>query len=199
MSSFYIAHYGIKGQKHGVRRWQYKDGSLTPEGYTHYGYGSNTRRSDNVRKGLSDKTKARLKTAGKVALGVGAAAAVGYGAYKIGKASGRYNKAKVYNHAANVASKLKDSARSNARTYAELASNTARSGYSRAAKFTAESAHDYILRARTYETLGDIYSEKVSALQNYGKKSDRIAYSFVEKIAKNSSVNWRDVEKLLDV
>jgi len=34
----YLLHYGIKGQKHGVRRWQYKDGSLTPEGYPHYGY-----------------------------------------------------------------------------------------------------------------------------------------------------------------
>ena len=33
-----LYHYGIKGQKHGVRRWQYKDGSLTPEGYPHYGY-----------------------------------------------------------------------------------------------------------------------------------------------------------------
>ena len=34
----YLLHYGIKGQKHGVRRWQYQDGSLTPEGYPHYGY-----------------------------------------------------------------------------------------------------------------------------------------------------------------
>lgn len=36
---YYIAHHGVKGQEHGVRRWQYKDGSLTPEGYIHYGYG----------------------------------------------------------------------------------------------------------------------------------------------------------------
>lgn len=32
-----IQHYGIKGQKWGVRRWQYEDGSLTPEGRAHYG------------------------------------------------------------------------------------------------------------------------------------------------------------------
>lgn len=32
-----LYHYGIKGQKWGVRRWQNKDGSLTPEGYEHYG------------------------------------------------------------------------------------------------------------------------------------------------------------------
>lgn len=35
----YLIHYGIPGQKWGTRRWQYEDGSLTPEGYIHYGYG----------------------------------------------------------------------------------------------------------------------------------------------------------------
>lgn len=33
----YLAHHGIEGQKWGRRRWQYEDGSLTPEGYVHYG------------------------------------------------------------------------------------------------------------------------------------------------------------------
>lgn len=35
----YLAHHGVKEQKWGVRRWQNKDGSLTPEGRIHYGYG----------------------------------------------------------------------------------------------------------------------------------------------------------------
>lgn len=35
----YLMHFGIPGQKKGRRRWQNKDGSLTPEGYIHYGYG----------------------------------------------------------------------------------------------------------------------------------------------------------------
>ncbi len=35
----YLIHYGVPGQKWGVRRWQYEDGSLTPDGYIHYGYG----------------------------------------------------------------------------------------------------------------------------------------------------------------
>lgn len=36
----YLIHYGIQGQKWGVRRFQNEDGSLTPEGREHYGYGS---------------------------------------------------------------------------------------------------------------------------------------------------------------
>ncbi len=33
----YLAHYGILGQKWGVRRYQNSDGTLTPAGYKHYG------------------------------------------------------------------------------------------------------------------------------------------------------------------
>ncbi|MBO7453334.1 MAG: hypothetical protein J6U54_23625 [Clostridiales bacterium] len=32
-----LVHWGIQGQKWGVRRWQYEDGTLTPEGKIHYG------------------------------------------------------------------------------------------------------------------------------------------------------------------
>lgn len=34
----YLAHYGVKGQKKGHRRYQNEDGSLTEEGKLHYGY-----------------------------------------------------------------------------------------------------------------------------------------------------------------
>lgn len=40
MRSVYLAHHGVKGQKHGVRQWQNKDGSLTPAGRIHYGVGA---------------------------------------------------------------------------------------------------------------------------------------------------------------
>lgn len=35
----YIAHYQVKGAKHGIRRYQNEDGSLTPLGREHYGVG----------------------------------------------------------------------------------------------------------------------------------------------------------------
>lgn len=35
----YLVHYGVQGQSWGNRRWQYEDGTLTPEGRRHYGYG----------------------------------------------------------------------------------------------------------------------------------------------------------------
>lgn len=35
----YLEHHGIPNMKWGVRRWQNEDGSLTPEGRIHYGYG----------------------------------------------------------------------------------------------------------------------------------------------------------------
>lgn len=40
MSNLYLAHHGVKGQKHGVRQWQNPDGSLTPAGRIHYGVGA---------------------------------------------------------------------------------------------------------------------------------------------------------------
>ena len=40
----YLAHYGVKGQKWGKRRYQYDDGSLTSEGRERYGIGNNDNR-----------------------------------------------------------------------------------------------------------------------------------------------------------
>lgn len=50
----YIAHYGIKGQEWGNRRWQYKDGSLTPAGRLRYGYGQQKKKKGFFRS-LADK------------------------------------------------------------------------------------------------------------------------------------------------
>lgn len=40
MSTSYLAHHGIKGQKWGIRRFQNEDGSLTPAGKLHIGLSS---------------------------------------------------------------------------------------------------------------------------------------------------------------
>lgn len=40
----YLAHYGINGQKWGIRRYQNEDGTYTPEGRTRYGRGKNVDR-----------------------------------------------------------------------------------------------------------------------------------------------------------
>lgn len=37
MEGMILCHHGVKGQKWGVRRYQYEDGTLTPEGKIHYG------------------------------------------------------------------------------------------------------------------------------------------------------------------
>ena len=41
--SDYLAHFGIKGQRWGIRRYQNEDGSLTPEGRERYGVEGNER------------------------------------------------------------------------------------------------------------------------------------------------------------
>lgn len=53
-----LAHHGIKGQKWGVRRWQKTDGSLTPEGYDHYGIG---KYKDAYKKAISDQKRAKRR------------------------------------------------------------------------------------------------------------------------------------------
>lgn len=40
LESYELYHHGVKGQKWGERRYQYQDGSYTPEGKRHYGIGT---------------------------------------------------------------------------------------------------------------------------------------------------------------
>lgn len=84
-----LYHHGIKGQKHGKRRYQNPDGSLTPEGRIHYGVG--------------------MKRA-KVVTGTGAAVA-GAGLVNAGllgiKRASTANAAKYYSKATTVAKEAK--------------------------------------------------------------------------------------------
>lgn len=65
-----LSHHGIKGQKWGVRRFQNADGSLTDEGYRHYGYGK--------RRGLfSPNTREKMKKGAKIGAAAGAVLGAG--------------------------------------------------------------------------------------------------------------------------
>ena len=84
----YLEHHGIKGQKWGRRNYQNEDGTLTAAGKARYGVGNgsstgkNNKKADPDAEARREKRKNALKKAGKVALGIGAAAAIGYGAHK---------------------------------------------------------------------------------------------------------------------
>lgn len=55
-----LKHFGVFGQRKGIRRWQYKDGSLTPEGRIHYGYG---KESDSNKSEMTEDEKTARKQA----------------------------------------------------------------------------------------------------------------------------------------
>ena len=84
MSTTYLAHYGIRGQKWGIRRFQNTDGTLTDQGRRHYGYGS-----ERHRKGLAtENTKQRMKqgvsTGAMAGIGRGIVGAMGLLSYASG-------------------------------------------------------------------------------------------------------------------
>ena len=86
----YIAHYGVKGQKWGVRRYQNEDGSLTTAGKHRYGFldriglkkDNSTKESDTSKSSKNEETGKKIKKVLAISAGVGVAALAAYGIHK---------------------------------------------------------------------------------------------------------------------
>lgn len=55
-----LCHHGVEGQKWGNRKYQYEDGSLTPEGRIHYGVGEARNRASNSAQAIKARSKAEI-------------------------------------------------------------------------------------------------------------------------------------------
>ena len=72
-----LYHYGIKGQKWGIRRYQNPDGSLTDEGYARYGVDPNSGEMSSEGRQLYDEDQRKHNRKKKIGIGVGITAAAG--------------------------------------------------------------------------------------------------------------------------
>ena len=80
-----LYHYGVKGQKWGIRRYQNPDGSLTDEGLIRYGVDPKTGKlSDEGKKlleqDIDDQRKRKVNILGSLGIGASIASAVAAGA-----------------------------------------------------------------------------------------------------------------------
>ena len=73
-----LYHFGVKGMKWGVRRYQNKDGSLTSRGKKRYKRSEESEENEKERKA---RRKRNIKIAIGVGVGVAAAAVAAYGIY----------------------------------------------------------------------------------------------------------------------
>ena len=62
----YLMHWRTKGSKNGIRLYQYKDGSLTPEGYIHYGVGQGNKKRQKAEKYEEKNAKKAAKIDAKI-------------------------------------------------------------------------------------------------------------------------------------
>ena len=175
---YYLVHHGILGMKWGHRRWQNEDGSLTPEGYRHYGYGANAeyrnkagmaktyykeshdrtayrREMRAAKKEYKNSDEQRQKRAKHIKTGlafVGTALAV-YGTYKVvNGVIANKNTSKYYDRGKKYIEKAKG-ARLKYEKYADLSKYYANSSKSR----DISKGYKYLDKARKFNKRADKY------------------------------------------
>ena len=176
-----LYHFGIKGMKWGVRRFRNYDGTLTNAGKAQ---AKKQNSGGSGRKGLSDQTKRRLKTAAKVAAGVAGTAALAGGAYYLAK-SGKGRQA--YDAARSAARGLSATARDNAGRVADRARSKANSTMIGLGA-TARSARTAADTARVRARLG------INAAKN-SRAAQAIKNSRVGRAAGVAAYNTRSAAK----
>lgn len=157
-----LYHFGIKGQRWGIRRFQNPDGTRTEAGKARYN-------SD----GISDSSRNRERLK-KVAKGVAIAAgtaALGYGAYRLAK-SGALN---------GVAENMRNS-RADRRERNRINSERVRDAF-RAGSMSNEELKEKIGRLKLEQELRNLTSESVSYTQSPAEKMVREAGEKVLKTA----------------
>lgn len=87
----YLEHFGVKGMKWGVRRYQNKDGSLTSRGKKRYKRSEESEENEKERKA---RRKRNIKIAIGVSVGVAAVAVAAYGIYKMNSSGNNIEKGK---------------------------------------------------------------------------------------------------------
>lgn len=102
MEQYELYHHGILGMRWGVRRYQNKDGSLTPAGKKHYKDDDIVRKKGNAFSHISDRSKLNMKNRSTFLMEDYDDMRVYGGTYGMAKASAQYRKSvknpKIYAH-----------------------------------------------------------------------------------------------------
>ena len=190
--NYALVHYGVAGQKWGIRRWQNKDGSLTAAGKEHYGsgekmaklYSKEARKLDRyakatdieANKAKADKYAAQAKKLAKAAAAVGAVAAVERAVTKIGGDKYIEKKSKALEDENN---KLINDAQEKIYNYNYNAKKYRESGNDSTAKSWEDAAYieksDVLGRVgRNNDSFQRGVEQPVRAIQNFAKTDAKI-------------------------
>lgn len=167
---YYISHSGVKGMKHGVRRWQNKDGSLTPAGKLRYLKGT---RNIDRKNAANEKLKAKALKYDKKQSAMTKKSERAHALYDLEEANSKAVKSAVY---ASKASKLERKA------YYESDATKQMKYANKAAKYKYKSAK---LKTK---------ADRLSLSTGYGSKAMRYAIKSDKAAQKAAKARLRIAE-----